>query len=187
MCVTYMTYWATSLFDLAFRWAFRWAKVLSKTRLKSKSEVISLSLSLSRNFGLRPKFRLSERLSERLRRKIRSKYRLRPKLSRTNLTEVGRICMEDEFVVVVRCIIKPSCVHLCRPACMSQVCILFIGGNFWYFRTIFNDELFDHLYTKLHACSTFLLYLCRRLQCIYTKTKSAKYSLCIFLNYLQMM
>jgi len=76
---TVQVQWATSLFGLAFRWAFRWAKVRSKTWLKSKSEVISLSLSLSK----------------RLRRKVRSKYRLRPKLSRTNLTEVGRICMEE--------------------------------------------------------------------------------------------
>jgi len=90
-------HWATSLFDLAFRWAFRWAEVRSKTRLKSKSEVISLSLSLSWNFGLRPKFRLSERLSERLRHKVRSKYRLRPKLSWTNPTEVGRICIGLNF------------------------------------------------------------------------------------------
>jgi len=88
-------YWATSLFDLAFCWAFCWPKVRSKIRLKSKIEVTSLSLSLSRNFGLRPKFWLSKRISERLRWKVRSKYRLRPKLSRTNLAEVGRICMEE--------------------------------------------------------------------------------------------
>jgi len=44
-------------------------------------------ISLSRN--LSPKFPLSDRL------KVWSKYILRPKLSLTNVTKVGQICMEE--------------------------------------------------------------------------------------------
>ena len=54
-------HWATSLFDLDFRWDFAEPKLRSKYLLKSKSEVISLRLTLSLKYLLRPTFGLSEK------------------------------------------------------------------------------------------------------------------------------
>jgi len=65
----------------------------------SNSEVILLRLSVSRNFE-----DTTERKFERKpQTRVRSKYRLKPRLSQTNQTEFGRICMEQMYACKLTC------------------------------------------------------------------------------------